>query len=95
VDAGENNVFGKAVSKADSASIKYVGTFATLAECRQGLAASEKGPFRSFTFHDPQGDFGVFDGQCFGVTSPFWAPQAQAFATSGQWVAAADVWRYC
>jgi hypothetical protein len=39
----ENNVYGQAVSHNDTATIKYVGSFDTVADCEAGLAASPKG----------------------------------------------------
>ena len=62
-----NNVYGKAHDHADSGDIKYIGTYKTLQECKDGLTNSSKGPFLSFTYHTLAFG-GDFAGQCFGVT---------------------------
>ena len=39
---GQNNVYGQAHSRNDTATIKYIGSFDTLAECQAGVDASPK-----------------------------------------------------
>ncbi len=60
-------------------------------ECRSGLAASSKGPFQAFTWH--QSDFGDknFAGQCFGTTSDDWSPRAQNLIISRR-LTSSNIW---
>ena len=75
-------MYGRAQSKADTATIKYIGTFQNVDQCQSALKSSPKGPFETFTFHTP-GFGGDFAGQCFGSTTDDWAPTPQALVTSG------------
>jgi hypothetical protein len=81
---GQNEVFGKAQSKSDTDTIKYIGTFDTLDACEAGINSSAKGPFKAFTYHHTDFDSGKYAGQCFGVTDSSWGPTAEAKVTSGK-----------
>lgn len=50
---GQNNVYGRAKNGTDTADIKFVGTFNSVDDCFAAIKESPKGPFHSFTFHEP------------------------------------------
>jgi len=79
-----NNVYGKAQSKADTDTIKYIGIYKTLDECREGLETSSKGPFLAFTWHEPDFADKTWAGQCFGSTNADWSPRAENLIISGK-----------
>lgn len=91
--ASMNNVFGAAHSKADTDTIKYLGTFDDLNDCMSALAADKehKGPFQTFTFHEKSFG-GDYAGQCFGRTDQVWAPHKEDKVISGLAVKQ-NVWR--
>jgi len=88
-----NNVYGAAHSKADTDTVKYLGTFDDLQSCIAALVADKdkKGPFKTYTYHTK--DFSTdFAGQCFGRTDQVWAPTKEANVISGFSVHS-NVWR--
>jgi hypothetical protein len=85
VQPNQNNVYGQAVSMADTETIKFLGKFGSVDECLAAAKADgrHKGPFRSFTFHSPSFSDSVFRSQCFGRTDDLQQPVAQQNVSSG------------
>jgi len=87
---GLNNVYKRAVSRDDTDTIKYIGTFSNYSACAIASLASFKGPFTSIVYHGASLD--EFRGQCFGVTDGYWKPEAQSNVSTGV-VVSQNVWR--
>ena len=85
VQPNQNNVYGQALSMADTETVKFLGKFGSADECLAAAKADSlrKGPFRSFTFHLPSFSDSVFRSQCFGRTDDVQESVAQQNVTSG------------
>jgi len=80
----ENNIYGRVpVAGQDAGTIKYLGAFSTIAECQHAVNTSRKGPFHSYTWHQPNFG-GDFASQCYGDTSTSWNPTKQENVDSGR-----------
>eukprot|EP00041_Stephanoeca_diplocostata_P008798 m.131773 g.131773 ORF g.131773 m.131773 type:complete len:956 (+) comp17481_c0_seq4:331-3198(+) len=76
--ANQNNVYGRAHSGTDTATVKFIGKYASWDACFAAAKVSPKGPFQSVTYHEA--NFSRNAGwatQCFGTTDSFWSPRAE------------------
>lgn len=90
---GMNNVYGTAQAGTDTNTVKYMGTFDNIDDCKSALDADKdkKGPFQAFTYHHTDFD-ATFGGQCFGRTDVYWSPHKQSNVDSGYYKQQ-NVWR--
>lgn len=82
---GANQVFNVAVSRGNTTTTNYLGTFDSTMQCQDACIAFTHGGDRceSFTHHATSFG-GAFAGQCFAITVPRWTPTAQKAVTSGR-----------
>ena len=80
---GMNNVYDRAQPRESTGDIVYLGSFQALADCLAAANASDQGPFGSATYHTPQFP-GEYSTLCYGTTSQYWAPTAEAGIISAQ-----------
>ena len=84
-----NNVYGQAISRGNTSTIKYLGDFDDAAGCQ--AAASKNPTILSYTYHE-KAFAGDFARQCFGRTDVVWAYTKQEDVESGFFVRR-NVWK--
>ena len=81
LEAGYNNVWGRAVAGKSSGDMIFLGKFASWGPCVAAMEAQNatKGPFNSLTWHTPgyEGHPAAWDGDCYGITGTEWTNKQQ------------------
>ena len=79
-----NNIFKRAAPKQDRGTVKYIGSYDTLAKCIKEARTSEKGPFHSFTYHTSAFTDPRYHDGCYADTSVAWGAHGEQYVTSGR-----------